>query len=96
MQGGDLDRELLLRREITVTKTTKKKCCDGVQKKCFKCQLEALSDSYEARRVAMSRDLMNTLVADEIVEACRESATPPIIMLQDYHLYLCAGLIRHH
>ena len=37
---------------------------------------------------------VNKLFADEIVEACRESATPPIIMLQDYHLYLCAGLIR--
>lgn len=74
MQGSDLNRELLLRRETTVSKAPKKKCCDGVQKKCFKCQLEALSESHEARRAALSRNLMDMLVADEIAEEEREYA----------------------
>ncbi len=37
---------------------------------------------------------VNQLFADEIIAACRDFTTPPIIMLQDYHLYLCAGQIR--
>jgi trehalose 6-phosphate synthase len=37
---------------------------------------------------------VNRLFADEIMAACEECEAPPIIMLQDYHLYLCPGLIR--
>jgi trehalose 6-phosphate synthase len=37
---------------------------------------------------------VNQLFAKEVLTACAECADEPIIMLQDYHLYLCAGLIR--
>jgi len=37
---------------------------------------------------------VNRLFADEVLAACDECAGEPIIMLQDYHLYLCAGFIR--
>lgn len=57
-----------------MTQAPKKKCCDDVKKKCFKYQLEALSNAHEARRREMSRSLMDTLVADEIAEEEREYA----------------------
>ena len=37
---------------------------------------------------------VNRLFAEEILEACSHCEQPPVIMLQDYHLYLCAGFIR--
>ncbi len=37
---------------------------------------------------------VNRLFADEILAACEHCDEPPIIMLQDYHLYLCGGMIR--
>ena len=44
--------------------------------------------------------VVNELFVAEILAACAECAEcaecdpPPVIMLQDYHLYLCGGLIR--
>jgi len=37
---------------------------------------------------------VNRQFADEILAACSQYDEPPIIMLQDYHLYLCAGFLR--
>jgi trehalose 6-phosphate synthase len=37
---------------------------------------------------------VNRLFADEIVATARRCETQPIIMLQDYHLYLCGGMVR--
>src|SRR5690606_498950 len=37
---------------------------------------------------------VNKMFADEILTACEESVEEPIIMLQDYQLYLTAGYIR--
>ncbi len=37
---------------------------------------------------------VNRLFAEEILAACSHCEQPPVIMLQDYHLYLCAGFIR--
>jgi trehalose 6-phosphate synthase len=37
---------------------------------------------------------VNKMFADEILTACEESVDEPIIMLQDYQLYLVAGYIR--
>jgi len=37
---------------------------------------------------------VNQLFADEIVVACEQFEREPIIMLQDYHLYLVGGMIR--
>jgi trehalose 6-phosphate synthase len=37
---------------------------------------------------------VNRLFADEIVAAADAAGGEPLIMLQDYHLYLCAGLVR--
>jgi trehalose 6-phosphate synthase len=38
--------------------------------------------------------VVNKLFADEIVAAASAAGGEPLIMLQDYHLYLCAGFIR--
>ena len=38
--------------------------------------------------------VVNQLFADEIVAAASAAGGEPLIMLQDYHLYLCAGFIR--
>ena len=38
--------------------------------------------------------VVNELFADEIVAAAEAAGGDPLIMLQDYHLYLCAGLVR--
>jgi len=37
---------------------------------------------------------VNRLFAEEILAACEQCDEPPIIMLQDYHLYLVAGFVR--
>ena len=37
---------------------------------------------------------VNQLFADEISQPASDSTIEPIIMLQDYHLYLAAGMIR--
>src|SRR5215203_1573357 len=37
---------------------------------------------------------VNQLFADEIIAAADAAGGEPLIMLQDYHLYLCAGLVR--
>lgn len=37
---------------------------------------------------------VNLLFAEEIISAARESSEPPIIMLQDYHLYLVPTYLR--
>jgi trehalose 6-phosphate synthase len=37
---------------------------------------------------------VNRLFAEEILAAAAECADEPIVMLQDYHLYLCPGFIR--
>jgi trehalose 6-phosphate synthase len=37
---------------------------------------------------------VNRLFADEILAACEHCDEPPVIMLQDYHLYLCGAMIR--
>jgi trehalose 6-phosphate synthase len=37
---------------------------------------------------------VNRMFADEIILAADAAGGDPLIMLQDYHLYLCAGLIR--
>ena len=37
---------------------------------------------------------VNRMFADEIIRACDEIDDEPIIMLQDYHLYLAGGMIR--
>ena len=37
---------------------------------------------------------VNQLFADEIVAAADAAGGEPLIMLQDYHLYLCAGFVR--
>ncbi|MBA2277294.1 MAG: trehalose-6-phosphate synthase, partial [Chloroflexia bacterium] len=39
---------------------------------------------------------VNRMFADEILAACNQCEAEPVIMLQDYHLYLCAGMIREH
>ncbi len=39
-------------------------------------------------------EVVNQQFADEVIAVCSESEREPIIMLQDYHLYLCAGFIR--
>lgn len=49
-------------------------CCDGKKKKCFKCQLTELGASHEARRAALSADLMAALVLDEIAEEEKQHA----------------------
>src|SRR3954463_6957133 len=38
--------------------------------------------------------VVNELFADEIVAAANAAGNEPLIMLQDYHLYLCAGFVR--
>ncbi|HEY7034881.1 MAG TPA: trehalose-6-phosphate synthase [Thermomicrobiales bacterium] len=38
--------------------------------------------------------VVNRQFAEEILAVCHECADEPIVMLQDYHLYLCAGYIR--
>ncbi len=38
--------------------------------------------------------VVNRLFADEILEVAADAEHPPIIMLQDYQLYLCGGFIR--
>ena len=38
--------------------------------------------------------VVNQLFADEIIAAAEAAGGEPLIMLQDYHLYLCAGLVR--
>ncbi|MGI8477391.1 MAG: alpha,alpha-trehalose-phosphate synthase (UDP-forming) [Thermomicrobiales bacterium] len=38
--------------------------------------------------------LVNRLFAEEIIAVCDECPDEPIIMVQDYHLYLCPGFIR--
>ena len=38
--------------------------------------------------------VVNQLFADEIIEVAEQFIDEPIIMLQDYHLYLCPGFIR--
>jgi trehalose 6-phosphate synthase len=37
---------------------------------------------------------VNRMFADEIIRACEAVEDEPIIMLQDYHLYLCGNMIR--
>jgi trehalose 6-phosphate synthase len=37
---------------------------------------------------------VNQMFTDEVVRACEAVDNEPIIMLQDYHLYLCGGMIR--
>jgi len=37
---------------------------------------------------------VNRKFATEVLAACTECTGEPIVMLQDYHLYLCAGFIR--
>jgi trehalose 6-phosphate synthase len=37
---------------------------------------------------------VNRLFAEEIVAAAETVGGQPVIMLQDYHLYLCAGMVR--
>ena len=37
---------------------------------------------------------VNEQFAGEILAACEQCAAEPVIMLQDYHLYLCPGYIR--
>jgi len=37
---------------------------------------------------------VNQQFADEVITACDQTTTEPIIMLQDYHLYLVARMIR--
>ncbi len=39
-------------------------------------------------------EVVNRQFANEIVEVARASETRPLVMLQDYHLYLVPGLIR--
>jgi trehalose 6-phosphate synthase len=38
--------------------------------------------------------VVNKLFADQIVAAAEAAGGEPLIMLQDYHLYLCAGMVR--
>jgi trehalose 6-phosphate synthase len=38
--------------------------------------------------------LVNRMFADAIADACEACPEPPVIMLQDYHLYLCPGILR--
>jgi trehalose 6-phosphate synthase len=38
--------------------------------------------------------VVNRLFADEILAVCDRCNDEPIVMLQDYHLYLCAGFVR--
>jgi trehalose 6-phosphate synthase len=38
--------------------------------------------------------VVNQLFADQIVDAAKAAGGEPLIMLQDYHLYLCAGMVR--
>lgn len=37
---------------------------------------------------------VNRLFADEIIAACEACRREPIVMIQDYHLYLCPGFVR--
>lgn len=39
-------------------------------------------------------EVVNQMFADEIVSLAESSETEPIIMIQDYHLYLAPGMIR--
>ena len=36
----------------------------------------------------------NRAFAQAVVEDCRNGATPPYVMIQDYHLYMCPGFVR--
>jgi len=38
---------------------------------------------------------MNKKFADHVVKECKRNEKEPMIMLQDYHLYLCPAFIRH-
>jgi trehalose 6-phosphate synthase len=38
--------------------------------------------------------VVNQLFADQIVAAAEAAGGDPLIMLQDYHLYLCGGMVR--
>ncbi len=49
-------------------------------------------DTYDAW--VNGYQVVNQLFADEILAAFEGFDRPPIVMLQDYHLYLAAGLIR--
>jgi trehalose 6-phosphate synthase len=49
-------------------------------------------DTYDAWLNGYS--VVNRMFSDEIIAASEEFDQPPIVMLQDYHLYLTAGMIR--
>ncbi len=40
--------------------------------------------------------VVNQMIANSIVKICRESKERPLVMLQDYHLYLVSSYIREH
>jgi trehalose 6-phosphate synthase len=38
---------------------------------------------------------VNRLIAEKVVEVASQSKAPPVLLIQDYHLYLLAGFVRH-
>lgn len=46
---------------------------------------------------AWSRGYMevNRLIAEKVVEVASQSKAPPVLLIQDYHLYPLAGFVRH-
>jgi trehalose 6-phosphate synthase len=38
---------------------------------------------------------VNRLIAEKVVEVAAQSKAPPLLLIQDYHLYLLAGFVRH-
>jgi trehalose 6-phosphate synthase len=48
----------------------------------------------DTRRAWKNYEKVNALIAGVIGEEVERAGQPPIVMLHDYHLYLCAGLLR--
>jgi trehalose 6-phosphate synthase len=38
---------------------------------------------------------VNRLIAQKVVEVASQSSAPPLLLIQDYHLYLLPGFVRH-
>src|SRR5215831_8632177 len=48
----------------------------------------------ETRDAWQNYGRVNRIIADAVLDEMESSQDPPVVMLQDYHLYLCGGMIR--
>jgi trehalose 6-phosphate synthase len=48
----------------------------------------------ETRKAWKNYERVNAAIADAVLEEMESSQDAPVVMLQDYHLYLCGGVIR--